>query len=402
MGKTKASEENGVKWPVWDKEDLEAVEAVLRSNQWWAGAPGLHAGENVWEFQKEFAAYHEAKHCIAVANGTVALEIALLALDVGMGDEVIVPDYTFVASAMAVVATNAVPIFCDIDPESLVLDVAKAERLLTPRTKAIVAVHLGGNPVDMVRLCRLAADHHLKIIEDCAHAHGSRFSGKRVGNWGHTGTFSFQASKLLTAGEGGCVICNDDELASRIYGISDCGRRSGDYFYAHYHYGSNYRMPEFQAAVLRTQLKKFPLQHEKRNRNAKYLGKRLGDIEGISVMKPTRGTEELGYYVYPFLFDPQQFKGITKAQFYASLRQAGIPTADCYPPLHTLGCFRDRALRKGIDYSGANWGGEKSDDRFFPVTSETYSRSVELAQELLLTREGYLDSVADVIEGLKD
>ena len=217
-------------WPVWDKEEIESVGGVLTSGNWWCGAPEDQAGKNVWSFQKEFAAFQESKHCIAVSNGTVALEAVMLALDIGLGDEVIVSDYTFVASASAVIATNAVPIFCDIDPETLVMDVERAASLITPRTRAIIAVHLGGNPVDMEGVCTLASDHGLKIIEDCAHAQGSRYRGKRVGNWGDAGTFSFQASKVLTAGEGGAIICNDDDLADRIYSVTDCGRRKGDYF----------------------------------------------------------------------------------------------------------------------------------------------------------------------------
>jgi dTDP-4-amino-4,6-dideoxygalactose transaminase len=255
-------------WPVWDKGDARAVEAVVRSGDWWCGAPGAPAGGSVWEFQKEFRAFQEARRCIAVSNGTVAIELALLALGVGLGDEVILSDYTFVASASAVVSVNAVPVFCDIDPGTLLMDVDKAESLITPRTKAIIVVHLGGNPVDMQRLLPLAARHGVGVVEDCAHAHGSRYRGRRVGSWGDAGTFSFQASKVLTAGEGGAVVCRDDRLADRIYTLSDCGRRRGEYFYSHYEYGSNYRMSEFEAALLRTQLARFPAQHRLRNENA--------------------------------------------------------------------------------------------------------------------------------------
>lgn len=389
-------------WPIWDHTDVRAVEDVVRSNNWWCGAPLDHAGENVWEFQKEFAVFQEAKHCIAVANGTVAIEVVLLALDVGLGDEVIVPDYTFVATASAVIAANAVPIFCDIDPETLVMDVSKVESLITPRTKAIIAVHLGGNPVDMERLNTIAKDRDIRLVEDCAHAHGSRFKAKRVGNWADAGTFSFQASKVLTAGEGGAIVCNDDALADTLYSISDCGREKGEYFYAHYLYGSNYRMPEFEAALLRPQLQRFPQQHALRNRNGKYLAERLNAIEGIQVMKPTPGTDELGYYVYPFVFDPACFGNISKAEFVQKLHEAGIHTDDCYPPLHTLDCFKKVKLRKGIDYSQANWGGAKSDDAHFPVVTDVYSRSIQLPQYLFLAEEAsQLDYIVEVIQALQ-
>ncbi len=387
-------------WPIWDEEEIKAVQDVIRSDNWWCGAPADQTGKHVWAFQKEFAGSQEARHCIAVSNGTVAIETALIALNVGMGDEVIVPDYTFVASASAVVATNAIPIFCDINSDTFIMDVDKVQSLITPRTRAIVAVHLGGNPVEMDRLCEIAGKHHIKIVEDCAHSHGSRYKGKRVGNWGDAGTFSFQASKVLTSGEGGAIICNDKSLAEKIYSISDCGRKIGSHFYSHYIYGSNYRMSEFLAAVLRAQLKKFPSQHILRNRNAKYLNEKLSSIDGIKVMKPTPGTEELGYYIYPFVFDPSCFGNITKENFTGKLNIAGIPTDDCYPPLHTLACFKDVNLRKGIDYSRANWGGEKSDNRYFPVVTDIYSRSVQLPQYLLLTEKERLDYVVNVIKSL--
>ncbi|MCK4481370.1 MAG: aminotransferase class I/II-fold pyridoxal phosphate-dependent enzyme, partial [Candidatus Lokiarchaeota archaeon] len=162
-------------WPIYDKNEIIALSDVIKSRNWWGGFPGDHQGENVWRFQEEFARFQEAKHCIAVCNGTVAIESALMALNIGLSDEVIVSDYTFVASASAVIATNAVPIFCDINPETLVIDVNKIESLITERTKAIIPVHLGGNPVELDKLKEIAIDNNLYIIEDCAHAHGSRY-----------------------------------------------------------------------------------------------------------------------------------------------------------------------------------------------------------------------------------
>ncbi|MHA1273566.1 MAG: DegT/DnrJ/EryC1/StrS family aminotransferase [Promethearchaeota archaeon] len=388
-------------WPIYDEEEIKALENVIRSGQWWIGAPAVHKGENVWKFQEEFAKFQEAKYCVACINGTVAIELALMALGVGLGDEVIVSDYTFVASASAVIATNAVPIFCDIDPETLVMNVNKVEELITERTKAIIPVHLGGNPVEMDKLMEIAEKYDLKVVEDCAHAHGSRYKGKRVGNWGDAGTFSFQASKVLTAGEGGAIICNNEELADLIYSIGDCGRDKGDYFYAHHRYGTNYRMTEYQGAVLRAQLKKFPKQHELRNKNAKYFSEKLNAIDGIRVMKPTPGTQELGWYVFPIVFEPDKFNGLTKEEFYKKLNDNGIPTDDCYPPLHTLGCFKNINLKKGIDYSNANWGGEKSNDKNFPVVSDIYSRSVEFPQEMLLSEKEKLDWVVEFINSIK-
>jgi len=389
-------------WPVWSEDEINAVKNVVRSGKWWCGAPEDKAGENVWEFQKEFADFQEAKHCIAVANGTVAIEAVLLAMDIGLGDEVILSDYTFFASASAVVAVNAVPIFCDIRPDTFLMDVQKVESLITPRTKAIIAVHLAGNPVEMDTLCDIAKRHNIMVIEDCAHAHGSSYKSKRMGNWGNAGTFSFQASKVLNAGEGGAVICNDDLLAEKIYSISDCGRKKGEYFYSHFNYGSNFRMSEFIAAILREQLKKFQKQHIVRNKNALYLREKLNAIEGIRVMEPTPGCEELGYYIFPFIFEPSSFKNMTKLEFERELHRAGIPTDDCYPPLHTLECFRVNRLKKGIDYSSANWYREKLDDKSFPVVTDIYSRSIQLPHYVFLAETEQLDYIVQSIQKLKE
>ncbi len=390
------------KWPIYNEKEINALTEVIKSGEWWCGAPGAHQGNNVWAFQEEFAQLQGSKYCVAVCNGTVAIEAALMALNIGLGDEVIVSDYTFVASASAVIATNAVPIFCDIDTNTLVMDVNKIEELITERTRAIIPVHLGGNPVNMEHLMELASNYDLKVVEDCAHAHGSDFKGKKVGNWGDAGTFSFQASKVLTCGEGGAIICNSEELADNIYSYIDCGRKKNQYFYKHYSYGTNYRMTEYQAAVLRAQLKKFPDQHKLRNENALYLMKKLNDIEGIKTMKPTAGTTSLGWYVFPIVFESKEFGGITKSEFYKKLNRNGIPTDDCYPPLHSLDCFKTPNLKKGIDYSKANWGGEKSLNRNFPIVSDIYSRSIEFPQEMFLANRENLDNVVAFIKSLKE
>lgn len=393
---------NYPKWPIHNDDEINALQDVIKSGDWWCGAPGAHQGNNVWAFQEEFAKFQGAKYCIAVCNGTVAIEAALMGLDIGLGDEVIVSDYTFVASASAVIATNAIPIFCDINPDTLVMDVNNIEKLITKRTKAIIPVHLGGNPPDMEHLLEITTKYDLSVVEDCAHAHNSVYKNKKVGNWGNAGTFSFQASKVLTSGEGGAIICNSEELSNKIYSFIDCGRKKNQYFYKHFSYGTNYRMTEYQAAVLRAQLKKFPTQHKLRNENAHYLMNKLNDIDGINTMKPTPGTTSLGWYVFPIVFEPQKFGGISKLEFYKKLNRNGIPTDDCYPPLHSLDCFKRVNLKKGIDYSNANWGNEKSNDSNFPIVSDIYSRSIEFPQEMLLASKEKLDTVVKFIESLKD
>ncbi|MBD3350663.1 MAG: aminotransferase class I/II-fold pyridoxal phosphate-dependent enzyme [Candidatus Lokiarchaeota archaeon] len=388
-------------WPQYDEEDIKAVSDVVKSGKWWIGAPAVHIGENGWKFQEEFGEMQESKYTFACTNGTHAIEIALSALDIGLGDEVICPVTSFVATASAIVATNAVPIFCDVHPETFNIDHRKIEELITERTKAIVPVHLGGMPCQMDEIVKIAEKHNLRVVEDSAHSHGSRFKGKRLGNWGDVGTFSMQASKVLTSGEGGCVICNDDDVADAIYSYLDAGRKPGEYFYDHYVYGSNYRIPELCAALLRTQLKKFPAQHKKRNENGPYLRDILDEIDGITCQKRSNDVDECGYYVFPVKFDPDKFGGITKKEFYQYLNDHGIPTDDDYPPMHQLGLFKNVKLKKGIDYSNANWGGLKSDDKFWPVAVDVFNHSFEFPQELLLGTKPQMDFIAETIRNLQ-
>jgi dTDP-4-amino-4,6-dideoxygalactose transaminase len=388
-------------WPIFDQEEIDAVTNVVKSGKWWCGAPNSHAGENIWKLQEEFAKFNESKFAWPCTNGTHAIEIVLLAMGIGIGDEVIVSDWTFVASGSVVVSVGAVPVFCDVDPESFVIDVKKMESLITPRTKAIICVHLGGMPCEMDKIMEIAKKRNLKVIEDCAHAHGSRYKGKRVGNWGDAGTFSFQASKVMTAGEGGMIVCNDTDLSARIYEVLDSGRHPGEWFYDHFVYGSNYRLSEFNAAILRTQLKKYLPQLAKRNEAAKYLNAELIKIPGVHPQKRGLGVEESGNYVYPVYFEPDKFGGITYKEMYKELEAAKIPTDACYPPLHRLDCFKDVKLKKGIDYSNGNFGGSKSDDKNFPVVTKLHTNSFELGQEVLLSDKEALNFVVETVKNIQ-
>ena len=236
-------------WPHFDDHERAALLEVLESGQWWR-TPGTRT----LEFEEAFARYHDARHGIAVTNGTAALEVSLAALGIGPGDEVIVPDYTFVATASAVLFTGALPVLVDVTAGTYCLDPDLAEAAITPRTKAIVVVHVAGHPADMDRFVEIAHRHKVYLVEDSAHAHGSEWRGQKVGALGDFGTFSFQQSKLMTAGEGGIIVTNHDDLERRARSIHDCGRMPGQWYYAHFVYGSNYRLSEWQGAVLLQQL----------------------------------------------------------------------------------------------------------------------------------------------------
>jgi dTDP-4-amino-4,6-dideoxygalactose transaminase len=268
-------------WPVHDQQEVKAITQVVESGKWWrfAYATGVEvqeridAGEisKVLEFSRAFAQHQQAQYGIAVANGTGSLEIIFKALGIGPGDEVIVPAYTYVASATAVLQVNAVPIFVDVDPETYNLNPDLLEAAITPRTKAIEPVHFGGQPADMDRILEIAQKHGLFVVEDAAHAHGSEWRGRKVGALGDAGSFSFQSSKNMTAGEGGIILTNDTNLAERCDSLLWAGREKGRPWYEFHRLGWNYRLTEFQAAILLIQLGRLEAQNERRMENARYL-----------------------------------------------------------------------------------------------------------------------------------
>ncbi len=327
-------------WPQYDEGEQQALQKVLDSRIWWR-TPGTQT----LQFEQEFARYHDARHGIAVTNGTAALEVALGALGVGPGDEVIVPDFTFVATASAVLSTGALPVLVDVTPDTYCIDPEQVEAAVTERTRVIAAVHMGGHPADLDRLAAIARQHGIYLLEDSAHAHGSEWRGRKVGAIGDIGTFSFQASKLMTAGEGGIVVTNDDQLEKLARSIHDCGRMPGEWFYAHFIYGSNYRLSEWQGAVLRAQLARLDSQGAIRTRNAAYLDSELSRIEGITPQRLDQRCTRKGYYAYIFHYDRACFADLPTARFIQALNAEGVPTQASYPPIHQLDLFQSQAYR---------------------------------------------------------
>ena len=264
---------------------------------------------------RRFAEYHQAKHGIAVTNGTHAIEVALAAAGIGPGDEVIVPNATFVATASAVLFAGALPVPVDVSADSYCIDPELAEAAINEHTKAIIAVHLGGRPADMDQLTAVAQKHDIALLEDAAHAHGSEWRGRKVGAFGIGGTFSFQASKTMTAGEGGMIITNDDDFERLARSTHDCGRMPGEWFYSHYIYGSNYRLSEWQGAVLLAQLTRLDEQTARRNANGRLLDRMLGEIAGITPQSHEARVTRNGHYAYIFHLDTRAFAGISNQQF---------------------------------------------------------------------------------------
>jgi dTDP-4-amino-4,6-dideoxygalactose transaminase len=382
-------------WPQYDENERRALNEVLESRVWWR-TPGT----KTLEFEKAFAAYHGARHGIAVTNGTAALEVAMAALDIGPGDEVIVPDFTFIATASAVLFANALPVMVDVDPETYCLDPALTEAAVTPRTKAIIAVHMGGHPADLDALSDIARKHGIHLIEDSAHAHGSEWHGRKIGTFGTAATFSFQSSKLMTAGEGGIIISTDDAFERQARSVHDCGRMPGEWFYSHFIYGSNYRLSEWQGAVLNVQLGRLEEQTLHRHRNGRLLDKLFAEIPGITAQKCDPRCTRNGQYAYIFHFDSKRFAGMSTENFIAALNAEGIPTQASYPPLDDLDCFRSGEYRKCLSGSQST---EKHDflRQTFPHTRRAAWETVWIPQFALLGDEQDMSEIAEAIRKIQ-
>jgi len=318
-------------WPLFDDAERKALNEVLDSGVWGIG------GSKVAEFEKQFAESHGCQHGIAVVNGTVALGLALLSAGVGPEDEVIVPSYTFMATASAVLFARAVPVFVDIDPDTYCMDPRALEAAITRKTKAIIPVHLGGHLADMDEIMRIARQHSLLVIEDACQAHYAEWNGRKAGSIGHMGCFSFQSSKNICSGEGGIVITNDATLADLCWSFHNCGRITGGAWYEHPRMGWNMRLSQFQAAILLTQMQRAEAHLRKREENAHYLTERLSRIDGIEALRRDARVSRHSYHLFIMKYDPAAFAGIRKEHFIAAMHAEGIPLARGYVPIHKEG-----------------------------------------------------------------
>lgn len=317
-------------WPVFADDEIEPVLRALRTGKvnYWTGDQGR-------EFEREFAAYCGCAHGIAVANGTVALELALRGYGVGPGDEVVVPSRTFIATASAAVVCGATPVVADLDPDSQTLTAEAIARVLTPRTRAIIPVHLAGWPCDMPAIMALARRHDLKVIEDCAQAHGARLDGRPVGSLGHAAAFSFCQDKILTtAGEGGMLVTDDDALWRRAWSFKDHGKsydaaharaQSTGFRWLHESFGSNLRLSELHAAVGRVALRKLDGWVEKRRRLAQALIDGLGRLPALRVAVPPPNVYCAYYKFYAHVRPERLRRGWDRDRVMQAIAAEGVP-----------------------------------------------------------------------------
>lgn len=371
-------------WPIWpqggDAEKKKLID-VLESGIW----GGFN--EIVDEFEAAFGQLHDAKHCLAVANGTTSLEAALRVLGVGPGDEVIVPPYTFIATANAARLTGATPVFVDIEPDTYNLDMQAVEAAITSRTRAIIAVHFAGHPVDLDDLMALSAKHDIPVVEDAAHAHGTTWRGRPVGAIGHIGSFSLQETKNLTAGEGGILVTNDDELGVGLRSFVNQGRSFDGAWYEHANLGSNLRITAWQAAILMAQLEHFETQLETRMQNARKLRAILAEVDGLEPMRWDERVDKHAHHLFMMRYDPERFAGLPRDTFVKALAAEGIDcsTGYAFPLYHQPPLNADYAVIHDC-----------------PIAEKACTEVIWLTQNMLLAQADDMEDIGHAILKIRE
>lgn len=321
------------KWPVWDiAADEPSVLNALRSGVW-------SRAKIVEQFEEAWAKTIGAKACLTTVNGTNALICALANLEVGGGDEVIIPPYTFIATPQAVLQTGAMPVFVDTDPDTFQMDVKKIEEKITPRTRAILPVHIAGIPCDIEGIMKIARKHNLVVVEDACQAWLSEVNHKKVGTFGHAGCFSFQNSKNIPMGEGGAIVSDDEEFIDKCYSYHNYGIARGSMIAKHGAVmsmaGTKMRLTEYQAAIGLAQLKRLDTQTTIRAENAAYLKSRLETIPGIIPYKLYDQVTRVSFHLFPFRYKKESFKELPRAAFLKALSAEGVPCSSGYITLNT-------------------------------------------------------------------
>ncbi len=411
-----------IKWPDWPystQDELSSLSRVIESKRWFSGFLGGDKESEVGDFERKFGEYNKTKHSIAVANGEAALIIALRASGVGSGDEVIVPAWTFMATASAALHLGAIPVFADIDPVNLCIDPADVQRRITEDTKAIITVHYGGRLGNIDELMNIAEQNELILVEDACHSHGSEYRGTKSGNFGLLGCFSFQESKTMTAGEGGMLTTNNEEVAEIAKSYRSNGRKLGSPGYLHYRLGWNYRMTEFQAAILKEQLSRLDEQVKLRTKNANRLTKLLEEIPGFTPFYDPEGMSQNSNYLYPVKINLDYF-GINKekAVNYArrkglrrdsslipacniieeALRQEGLPCNTVYIPLYRSPLFNSENWEKSGMQFFSRYINKKIDLSPLEKSDKAFDEIVDLSHNVLLSNDKGIETAGMIFE----
>ena len=342
-------------WPPVDEETAEMLKELYLSGKW------SFNSESEQQFEREFAEYHGAKYGIFMSNGTVTLECSLLALGVKPGDEVIVPGFTWMATAMAVVYTGATPVFVDVEKETCCMSPEAFEKAITPKTRAVIPVHLYGSMADLDKIIAIAKAHNIAVLEDCAHMQGGMWNGRGAGSWGNAGSFSFQQSKTITSGEGGICLTNDPEIADRIYRAKHIGYSRMDQqggaksgppaeYICH-----NYRGLAMCALILSRQLKNLKPRIEQYNRFVDHLRENTADIPGLIIQKPGRLASPQGFYGLQIMFEPEVWK-VPATKIIQAVCSEGVSVYNNYGPVYKHMLFNTKKYRN-TGCPNAEWHG---------------------------------------------
>ncbi|HOL19606.1 MAG TPA: DegT/DnrJ/EryC1/StrS family aminotransferase [Candidatus Hydrogenedens sp.] len=369
-------------WPVFDEQERKALLDILESGKWFYG-------EKVKQFEEAYSRFQGAQYCVSCSSGTTALEITLQAINIKPGDEVIVPPYTFIATASAVVRMGGVPIFVDID-DTWCIDPDLIESAITPRTRAIIPVHFGGRICDMDKINAIANEHNLTVIEDACHAWGGAWEGKGAGTLGIGGVFSFQMSKNITAGEGGAIVTNEECFADLCRSISNCGRSKTGPWYYHERIGTNVRMNEFTAGILSAQLSRARQQFSRREINGTYLNNALKDIPGIYPQPNSNRITKRCYHLFCIRLKEEEF-GCSREQFVKSAQAEGLPISAGYPyPIYKQPAFQQANF---YDYSKVSC----------PVAEDLcYKSGLWLTHQILLGSEDDMEDIVKIIKKIQE
>ncbi len=375
-------------WPTYDEREEGLLLEVLHSGNWSA-----LSGDKVRTFQEQFAAYQQARFATCVPNGTLGILLALIALGLQPGDEVIVPAYTFVATVSPALLLGLRPVFVDIDPHTYTLDPALIPPAITARTRAILPVHLAGRPADMDAILQIGREYNLAVVEDACQAWGAEWRGRRVGALGSLGVFSFQNGKNITAGEGGAVVTNDPELHERCWSIHNVGRTRSGAWYQHELLGLNLRMTEWQGAILVAQLQRLEEQVPLRERNVRYLSAGLDRLGGLSPLPSDPRVTRHARHLLVLRYNPQAFGGHSRQDFLAALTAEGItPVSQGYGGLHHTPAVR-QAMQSGFRVD--------PDDLHLPCTEQAAEETVWIAQNAFLGTQNDMEDILTAIEKIK-
>lgn len=401
-GKSTIQANNWIKWPIWDTEkDERLLLEVMRSGVW-------SRAQVVNQFEKAWADTIGTKRCLTVVNGTQALIVAINQAKLGPGDEILVTPYTFIATIQAILANGCIPVFVDVDPETFQMDPNKIEAKISPRTKAILPVHILGLPCDMVHIMSIAKKHQLTVIEDTCQAPLAEINHQKVGTFGLAGCFSFQNSKNIAIGEGGAIVSNDEAYMDRCYSYHNLGFpfgvTTGSVSAGSIMQGSKVRFTEYQAAIGLAQLTRLEAQTQTRNERAAYLSTMLKTIKGIQPYRLYPSVTRAAFHLFPFRYNPSEFKGLSRAHFLQALQAEGVPCTSGYTTLNTQAflqeTFQSKHFKKLYSSSELNYAQYMAQNQC-PLNDQLCQEAVWFTQNLLLGSKEDMELILNSIQKIQ-